>query len=144
MTSQLIKQTISAADHLLDALIYQPQLFHRVSTLSLMASVRVFRTAELCEHILSYADRSTLARCARVCKLWSEPALDILWRGRIPIDNFLKILHPQVRTALLKHHFERCLISSLLSGLQLNRSTPQTLVRPRGLDSQLMASGYGR
>ena len=69
-----------------------------------MIGVHVFKTAELFEHILCHADRLTLARCARVCKLWSEPALDVLWRGLIDIKKFMEVLCPRVCDALFKHH----------------------------------------
>ena len=75
----------------------------RVVCLDLMASITVFQTAELIDQILSCVDEQTLARSARVCKLWSEPALDALWRGLVFANTFLKVLHPQVCAILFKH-----------------------------------------
>ena len=62
-----------------------------------MNGIKVFENAELFELILYRTNGRVLARCARVCKLWSETALDILWsKQQLGVATFLKILHPQV------------------------------------------------
>ncbi|KAG8912501.1 hypothetical protein FRC02_005960, partial [Tulasnella sp. 418] len=42
---------------------------------------RVFRIYELLLEIFSYCDKKTISGCAVVCKEWSEPALDVLWKS---------------------------------------------------------------
>ena len=70
-------------------------------------SSEVLENRKLLECIFSQFDVSDigddyLAKCARVCKLWSDPALDMLW-GRqesMPVLCILKIIPYWVRKAL--------------------------------------------
>lgn len=57
----------------------------------------VFQTQELQEHIFSHADQQSLARCARVCKNWTDTCLDNLWAEiniKPDIYDFLSVLGP--------------------------------------------------
>ncbi|KAF7329277.1 hypothetical protein MKEN_00188600 [Mycena kentingensis (nom. inval.)] len=43
-----------------------------------------------------YSGRRTVARLARTCKTFEQPALDVLWRFQRTLDNILKCLPPSV------------------------------------------------
>ncbi|THH01643.1 hypothetical protein EW145_g6874 [Phellinidium pouzarii] len=58
---------------------------------------RVFYVPELLRSILSFADAHSQSRCARVCKKWSNIALDVLWRelrSPTPLISLLSPLRP--------------------------------------------------
>lgn len=69
---------------------------------------------EILLDILQYLDKPSHARCARVCRSWSEPALELVWHtpddwvlplmsivGTRRIDNNLKVLVVFLESTLL-------------------------------------------
>lgn len=59
-----------------------------------MNCARVFETLELRERIFSHVGNQALARSARVCKDWTDAALDKLWANMNNIVPVFKILAP--------------------------------------------------
>lgn len=49
---------------------------------------------ELRERLFSHADDRSLARCARVCKNWTDTCLEILWDDLSDIVPLLNVLSP--------------------------------------------------
>lgn len=54
------------------------------------------RTPELLSLVFSHLSPSSLARCARTCKSWTDPALDALWRELGDSGHLLKLLCPNI------------------------------------------------
>lgn len=66
-----------------------------------MDSKDVLRNIDILELILSPSlDKCSLARCAHACKLWTEPALDALWRNLDCGDVLFKVISLQPDGAL--------------------------------------------
>ena len=58
---------------------------------------RALRILEIISFVLQHASDSTRVKCARVCKLWSEVALDLIWdQVGVPTDNLFAILRPDL------------------------------------------------
>ncbi|OJA20968.1 hypothetical protein AZE42_09179 [Rhizopogon vesiculosus] len=77
-----------------------PPLIRRVRDLnrsvseSVMGPYRVLFIPELLDNILSFMDRDDNMINARVCKQWSEIALDLVWWEVVSLHKFLNILRP--------------------------------------------------
>lgn len=54
---------------------------------------------ELRKHILTNLEKTTLAKCARVCTLWSDDALDLLWEKLFSVMPLLSTVCPLVKDA---------------------------------------------
>ncbi|KAH8109617.1 hypothetical protein DFH11DRAFT_1730892 [Phellopilus nigrolimitatus] len=63
---------------------------------SLSGLQRVLAVEELLDVIFDFATRDTKARCARVCKSWSNVALDSLWKSMDSVRPALSLLSPMV------------------------------------------------
>ncbi len=65
-------------------------------TPSLFGSVtqRVLVIPELLELVFSFLNAQDNARNARVCKAWTQVALDMLWRGVDDLPRLLSLLAP--------------------------------------------------
>ena len=50
--------------------------------------------ADILIRIFSYTHQKDAARSARVCKLWSDVALDRLWRHVVHISHLFELLSP--------------------------------------------------
>ncbi|THH29010.1 hypothetical protein EUX98_g5183 [Antrodiella citrinella] len=61
---------------------------------STLASHKVFQIPEIVELILSFLDDASNASNARVCKKWSDIALNLLWREVPDIQPLFEILSP--------------------------------------------------
>lgn len=57
-------------------------------------STRPIYIAEVLTLILSFLDDRSLARSARVCKQWTDVALDILWHTITDLRSLLSLLAP--------------------------------------------------
>lgn len=53
----------------------------------------VLTVQEIITHIFGFLDQSSNARNARVCKTWSECALDAVWH-EVPLPNVFSSLSP--------------------------------------------------
>ncbi|TFY78812.1 hypothetical protein EWM64_g5200 [Hericium alpestre] len=58
---------------------------------------RVLAIPELLDLIFGYGNKSTNARCARVCKRWTELALDNMWRHLDELYHLFSHLVPYVK-----------------------------------------------
>lgn len=58
------------------------------------AIVRTLYIPELTAIVFCFLGERDLARCARVCKSWSEPALDALWRTMSSVQPLMALLSP--------------------------------------------------
>ena len=54
------------------------------------AMPRVLAISEILDTIMSFSDLKTAARCARVCKLWSDIALNRTWHSVSSENNLLE------------------------------------------------------
>lgn len=58
------------------------------------AALRVLGIAELVNTIFTFSSRRNNARNARVCKLWSEIALKMIWSTVVDLHALFSILAP--------------------------------------------------
>ncbi|KAI0795978.1 hypothetical protein C8Q75DRAFT_803032 [Abortiporus biennis] len=63
---------------------------------------RVLSIPEMVEIILTFCDNNSNAMAARVCKKWSDIALNILWRDVTDISRLLVLLAPLRNVALVQ------------------------------------------
>lgn len=78
---------------------------------------------ELLAMVFSHLDKKSLARCARVCKLWSDTALDILWHDLTDFRPLLTLLAPMTgrdKTAGGRTIQHSCEVRTSLVPWQLN------------------------
>lgn len=59
-----------------------------------LPSARVLGIPELLAHIFSLSTRQANAVHARVCKEWSDAALDVLWRKVTNVAHLMRLLSP--------------------------------------------------
>lgn len=64
------------------------------SPYSTLLSLNVFSAAELRKRIFGHLDKRRLADCARVCVIWSDDALDLIWKELGSVRPLLSILCP--------------------------------------------------
>lgn len=57
----------------------------------------VFEVAKLRKHIFAYLEKTTLAKCARVCTLWSDDALNVIWKELDSVKPLLSTVCPLVK-----------------------------------------------
>ena len=57
---------------------------------------KILRVYDILYGVLRYCDKPTLARLARVSKLISEPALDVLWEELESFTHLLRLLPTDV------------------------------------------------
>ena len=60
----------------------------------LSTSHRVLRIAEIQDRIFSFNEVDDAARCALVCKAWTDVSLDHVWNTASDIVQLLNILAP--------------------------------------------------
>lgn len=75
---------------------------------SAIMSLYVLEIGELRERIFVNLEKTTLAKCARVCSLWSDDALNLLWNklnSVIPLLSTIGPLHKDVQSTFTKSMF---------------------------------------
>lgn len=60
-------------------------------------SPRALAIGELRKHVFASLEKTTLARCARVCTVWSDDALILLWHELDSVKPLLSTISPLVR-----------------------------------------------
>lgn len=70
------------------------------------AIVRTLYIPELTAIVFCFLGERDLARCSRVCKSWSEPALDALWRTMSSVQPLMALLSPLDRMVDVRVHHE--------------------------------------
>jgi hypothetical protein len=85
---------------------------------------RALLIPELLNNILSLMDRDESAVNARVCKQWSDIALDLIWREVVGLARLLELLKPgynRNHRFNVRHLFSECSPAKLLAGCILCR-----------------------
>lgn len=60
-------------------------------------NLRVSQIYELRERIFVNLEQTALAQCARVCTLWSDDALNLLWNKLGSVAPLLSVIRPLIR-----------------------------------------------
>lgn len=63
-------------------------------TIEAKSATNVLEIGELRERIFTHMKKTTLTKCARVCILWSEDALNLLWKELDSVRPLLSVVCP--------------------------------------------------